>query len=1552
MASKVNVRFVAILVLVLSTLAAGVVYIGLISLKKTAAENAANGDEAIAAGDVYKAVGFYSKAVAKAQQNPEYLRKWIGAMEQYVPLTRQRYQDDYQTEYRPALTQLAFSEGTNIQSHDRAINEFYRNFGLGGANLASGENVISVTESHMEYFPETSGPHDTLLRYPGMVRVAMMAKGIEIAPEDIDLAREHLQRALAAKPSDGEVLGALATWHVLKANRLRADRFEASVIEAADREAQTLMDDFIRAHPPALRIRLARLGTQIAEMGRTDPLALTDQEAVYDRLEPEIDAIFEGAMSQTPESMDRNVVAMVTQRFRSLGDRARVKGTKVVERALEAEKFKNDASLLLLYGRSLAAERRTDEALVVFERVSALPDLPLSLDGLVLFAQRHDALQAQCEAALARWEAAETDEGRAEALARAGSLRDTLLAEVGDTYGPLLYLDARLAYINGKTREAKLKLQSFNELTGDSNRQAVSLLGRILLQEQNYGGARDQFERVLELSSYDRTALAILADIANRLEDREAALGYYRTLQSLDPENEQLAERIDNLEDLLQGGGDDPVLQVLSKAQELGNDFPPDVPAAKALIRDAITQIGPEPRLVLVLSSILSRQGASEDDFAEAVDLLQRSIAVAPQDVRLVQQLATTHLRMGDKDAAILAAEQAVARNPENEGLQQFVENLKVEDPVQQALTTIDEAEGLDEFERRMLRFRQLTVVGRTDEAAVELDAAAALRPEDPLVVMQLFERARIATDRDEMRRLSEIGRATNADGVDGLTFRAMVQLVDGKLEEAVRTMERALDGDPLNPRVWAGLGKVQFVLGRAGPAEAAYQRALDLRPQDVPSAIGLVRAIVLGGDYPRALERARELRSVGRQNPEFLEMWLTLESEVPGGDRLAALRARQRIVENRPDNLENAAMLARLLIEEERYEDADPLLTQLLEADRSIPHVDLRARWFAMQGDLDGAARTFMDFAGDHPDDTRAVDIYSVAAQLYIEFERPDIALSILEQGRPYQTEVLECDRDRAKVLFEMGRHAEAELAYAGLLESLAEDPGNLIRIRLVEALLRQEKYSRADEVVGELGSAQVNVDSSLLLLRAEIAAGLGDRERARKLYDEAIAAGPENPASYLRRARFNMQDREMLSDVEADLEQALRLRSGLVPAMAALADLYLVTDRPEEAVEMRTEIVRLDPANVSRRIELSRLLLFRERGEDALRVLGEGVAVRPRSVRLLNAVGEMAMRLDMFDDARLAQGAAWELRKDPQTATLYVKTLLEGPNQDPGAALAVLADPAAEAEQFPSTLLLRARAKQLTGRLSEIEPDIVEAYRVLDSNDREQVGAFFQGMAYIFPNPEDRAKAVMKIDGGTSFSGWMGLTLAEFLGSVPAYRPQAVELLTRFAQQDLEPALKLATHRRLGGYYYSTGDFEGAVSQFRAALEAAPDNPGLLNDLAYTLGSELRRVDEAMPIAEEAAKLRPQSPNVLDTLGTLQMLSGDLDEARSTLERAVGFAGRDVERVPLFLHLAQVHVADNNDREARRYLDQIDEIERQSPGAAAAHSDEVADLRRRVGG
>jgi tetratricopeptide (TPR) repeat protein len=83
--------------------------------------------------------------------------------------------------------------------------------------------------------------------------------------------------------------------------------------------------------------------------------------------------------------------------------------------------------------------------------------------------------------------------------------------------------------------------------------------------------------------------------------------------------------------------------------------------------------------------------------------------------------------------------------------------------------------------------------------------------------------------------------------------------------------------------------------------------------------------------------------------------------------------------------------------------------------------------------------------------------------------------------------------------------------------------------------------------------------------------------------------------------------------------------------------------------------------------------------------------------------------------------------------------------------------------------------------------------------------------------------------------------------------------------------------------------GKWEKAEADVNAGLKLSPDEPELLNYLAYSWVDQGRKFDDALAMLEKARSLRPYDGYIVDSVGWTYYRLGRYDDAARTLEAAV---------------------------------------------------------------
>ncbi len=199
-------------------------------------------------------------------------------------------------------------------------------------------------------------------------------------------------------------------------------------------------------------------------------------------------------------------------------------------------------------------------------------------------------------------------------------------------------------------------------------------------------------------------------------------------------------------------------------------------------------------------------------------------------------RIARVFLDAGRAEQALLAAEQALARNQDSaSALAVKGEALLALDQAQAAVEALQGALAIEPRANRLrfplgMAYRSL---GETDAMERELALAGqiGLSPDDP-VGEYLQEHAR---------------------GSRILLLRGRRAFLAEDFESALALFERSSVTDPDNPEAWANLGATQALLGDSSAAIASLRRSLDLDPDQQRTRINLAEILSAQGEIDRA---------------------------------------------------------------------------------------------------------------------------------------------------------------------------------------------------------------------------------------------------------------------------------------------------------------------------------------------------------------------------------------------------------------------------------------------------------------------------------------------------------------------------------------------------------------------------------------------------------------------------------------------------------------------------------------------------------------------------
>ncbi len=1520
MASRVNVRFVVFLAIGLIVLAGGVMVAGVYALRKNGAEYAALGEKKLqeAAGEVDKqkkakaieqASVFYSRAVFREPTNPEFCRKWREALGKLTPSPQQAYIDTFKQDYTGAWVGLR-----NSAPQDVAVQREYLDWTLeriekfSPTSVEAWQNLAEEAKDSIGAFDDAAQAA-ALQRYVAIANVAVIrSQGVGLSGTLMEPTRQAIEASLKADPADAQAVNAKASLMVLEASELRAK--DPAAADRLGQEARDMLVAFVQQHPDEVRVRLTLLQLEMNRAVIEAKNTLTWGQ-LYVNFHDKMQELMDAVKRAKPEVFD-SATAVATAGMAMSSPRIGPEGTiSFLDELLKAHP--TNATLLIAKGRAAMQANNVEEAIKAYQLAADLPDLPLSLDGVYLFGQRAEAMVQQVTAKIATITPDMSAADRAKLIAEAQSLRQRLVDYTGEGETAILLLDARLLLAENKSAAARIKLDEFNQKTDNKNVEGLALQGDLQAMMRNLGGAKTQYENVLKREPTNLRALFQMVQVERQLKNYAGAIARCDELLALQPNNEVIADIRKTLVNI-QAAKDstDPVIRILAEVEELVTGVNREHTAAAAKLRDGITK---------------------------------------QKDVRLHRALVQVLSGANDRAGALEAANNGLAAFADDATLKQFVSGLSETDPLAARLAQVEANTSLDEVTRlvtRSLVFRQF---GKTEEAKAELAKAAALKPDAPGVIELQFGDAVRDGKMEEAKKLSESAARMNADNVGGLTFRARLEMAEKRYAEAATTLDETLVKDKLNVTAWRLLGAVRAQLGQLDAADTAFEKALEIKPDDMESVVGSLRVKIAQRAYASALTFARAKQGVAGGEPDFVDLWLLAESVAPAGDKNRAIEVRRKQRERLPENEQNNYALAVLLIDARDWDSARKLIDELRSKDAlNARYLEVDAHWNLAQGNARAAAEKFNQYITSLPADKHTEEPYVALAALLMRYGQSEAALVTLRDGAKHQDpKVMRADRELAEAYYSLGQFDKAIEVFDKIA---ATKPTDLVMVesRVLSSLVRSGRLRDAKAKIDAKGEAEVANNASMLVVRADVLAGLGDREGALKSYDQAVSVDKSSAYAFVKRGDFLMGDRAREKDAEDDLKQAILIDPKSYIARQRLAVLHMRRDRFDDAAKVLKEGLALDPDNSSLRQDLIDVYVLAKQPEKVVVEIEQAVQRAPTDSGWLLRARDTMARLEKWDAAAEYGARLWERNKFPTTASGYIDALLKSSKPDLTKAIAVLATPELNTAKDVRLLIVRSRVQLKRGKVTEATQDLATALSMVDQTKAAQVGIFYTGLATIYPQVKDQLAALKALEPKSGYKSWFAVWHNKLKGDAPESMAEGLAALKQIGEGGESTDVRVAAYAAIGSRLHSDKKHDEALAAWRSGLQVDPNDAEMNNNVAFTLATVLNRPAEAVVYAEKAALALPDNPSVLDTLGAVHLGLKNYDKAEQALVQAQAYASSESERTAIFLHLSKLRAAQGNRVEAQKFVEYAREIIRQSEEVRARFAEEFEKIKAEV--
>lgn len=723
---------------------------------------------------------------------------------------------------------------------------------------------------------------------------------------------------------------------------------------------------------------------------------------------------------------------------------------------------------------------------------------------------------------------------------------------------------------------------------------------------------------------------------------------------------------------------------------------------------------------------------------------------------------------------------------------------------------------------------------------------------------------------------------ASGCGGGDSEATLAEVRALQasGQYSESIERLRTVLSEQPDLPEANHRLGVALLETGQPSLAVWSLEKAAAAPEYAVQSGLLLASALRSIQAYEEAVRAADKVLQVDPARTAALH--LRAQSNLGAGRLEQALEDSKRLLELEPDGFGAVLLHAAVLADLKRLDEAEAAYQRLKKvgAESDDPGNATRgclalAKFFHDRADdIDKARATYRECIDANPTDT-------LALQLSTEFldrirERSE-ATALMRRAVEQAPERLDY---RIALAHRLRTAGEPEAAERTLIEA-TETFANAAAWQALTDFYQQDE--RWNDALGALEKTIALADAgntpALLFRQAELVAASGDLERASQLADAL-----EDPL-YRDLAR----GRVLLT--KGDPKGALAAFDAALPRwpnnasaryLAGLTALQL-GDFDRAVAELR-DANRSDPKATEAHLLLARLQLargeYREAAESARAYLanrnGQETEALLVGARAAEALGEEKTAREVFDRIRD------EFNRPVEAAVALAA--LERRKSGAATAARTLEESGLDLREAVNELALAA----LVGDLVSLErsDEALARIRTAESQSGERAslhtlrGSVLASKGRSAEAREAYEKALaLEPQNASALSGLA--TLAAREGDLPG----AIELYDRAAGADSSnsEAAYLSAQLVLAG-----GDRAGAEARLRTLVQKDPGHGSARNDLAWILAESGRELDFALRLAHDAERISPV-PEVLDTLGFVQLQRGDVDAAIAAFQRAL---------------------------------------------------------------
>ncbi len=806
---------------------------------------------------------------------------------------------------------------------------------------------------------------------------------------------------------------------------------------------------------------------------------------------------------------------------------------------------------------------------------------------------------------------------------------------------------------------------------------------------------------------------------------------------------------------------------------------------------------------------------------------------------------------------------------------------------------------------------KALVATGQGDKITTELANRRLEKPESRAAILTMQGTNLIGKGKiDEAREAFNSALRESANYPLARVGLARLRAIGRDFDGALVDVDAVLKDAPTLPEAHSLRGDLLLTMGRVDEAIPAFEAVIAAKPTDVGAYQNLISVLLRQNKVDLAQAKVTEMRKAlgGHPMAVYLQSYINLRS----GKAKEAYDGVQQVLRVAPDYIPALLLATTLQLQRQDFVQAQENAKKVIER---APNLQMARRLLVTAyigtREPSRALEALQPLLKDKVED---VAVLNLAGQVYAmngDFNRSEQYFQRATQADPKNAQY----RTRLGVSRLVG--GEADQAFQDLEAASALDQDNIqADITLIMAHLRRNEVAKAVAAVQTLEKKKpndpvtYNMKGGVLLASKDTAGArkafekalelrpdflpavsnlarldMADKniDAARKRFETFVAANPKVAQGYMQYAELQAMTGGQNKDIQALLEKGLTAVPTSLPIRTALVAMLAQSGDTKRALLLAQEAQAGSPDDPALLELLARAQVAAGENQQALTTFGKLSSRMPNSVAPLVAMSDLQVAAKDFASAEQSLRKALALKPDAVEAQQrLISLLLQSKRGD--AAIAVARDVQKQHGESSVGFLLEGEALSAMGKSADAVGPYSEAFK----RDKSPQSLIRVHSARLAAGQEQEAAKLV--------SEWVKAN------------PKDMVIRTYLAERSL-----------------SEQKYESAVQQYRQMLEMAPKNAMLLNNLAWALGKLNDK--SAVSVAEQAVSLAPNSPVVLDTLGTLLMDSGNTAKGIETLKKAVSLGPKLPQ---LRINLARALIKSGDKDGARK---ELDEAQRNAP-------------------